>query len=87
MAESALLADLTAMPQEGLNLWYRLPDGTDLAALTRACEDEDVFIAPRRDWFPGEPTGQFLGLNCSGPNAGAFPDGAGVIGQKLKAHL
>ena len=84
MAEFAPLADLTAIPQGGLNLWYRLPDGTDLAALTRTCEDENVFIAPGSDWFPAEPTGPFIRLNYSGPNAGAFADGARVIGRALE---
>jgi DNA-binding transcriptional MocR family regulator len=84
MAEYAPLALLTATPQGGLNLWYRLPDGTDLAALTRACEDENVFIAGGNDWFPAEPTGPFIRLNYSGPHAGAFAEGARVIGRALE---
>ena len=84
MAEHAPLAHLTAIPQGGLNLWYRLPDGTDLSALTRACEDENVFIAPGTDWFPAEATGPFIRLNYSGPNSGAYTDGARVIGRALK---
>jgi len=84
MAEHAPLAHLTATPQGGLNLWYRLPDGTDLSDITRACEDRNVFIAPGNDWFPAEPTGPFIRLNYSGPNAGAFADGARVIGDVLK---
>jgi DNA-binding transcriptional MocR family regulator len=83
MAEHAPLAHLTAIPQGGLNLWYRLPDGTDLPALARACEDENVYIAAGTDWFPAEPTGPFIRLNYSGANPGAFPEGAGVIGRTL----
>ena len=71
------------MPQGGLNLWVRLPDATDLTRLVRDCETAGVILAPGNEWFPAEPAGPYLRLNYSGPNPGAFPDGARMIGHTL----
>ncbi|GAA0544184.1 PLP-dependent aminotransferase family protein [Saccharopolyspora spinosporotrichia] len=76
-------AHLEAVPQGGLNLWVRLPDTTDVAKLVQNCEADGVVIAPGDEWFPAEPTGHYLRLNYSGPNPGAFPDGARTIGRAL----
>ncbi|WP_344258876.1 PLP-dependent aminotransferase family protein [Streptomyces sodiiphilus] len=77
-------AHLAAVPRGGLHLWLRLPDTTDLARLVRDCEDRGVLVAPGDEWFPAEPTGPHLRLNYSGPNPGAFPEGARIIGQALR---
>ncbi|WP_457963241.1 PLP-dependent aminotransferase family protein [Arthrobacter sp. D1-29] len=74
-------AHLEHVPKGGLNLWLRLPDGTDLERLTLDCERAGVMIAAGTDWFPAEPAGAFIRLNYSGPNPGAFPEGARIIGQ------
>ncbi|UTX53932.1 aminotransferase-like domain-containing protein [Leucobacter aridicollis] len=84
MAEFAAQAHLDWIPQGGLNLWFRLPDGVDLPEVLRACEDERVLIAAGDEWFPAEPAGTFVRLNYSGPNPGAFPEGARVIGSVLE---
>ncbi|MER7108559.1 aminotransferase-like domain-containing protein [Streptomyces sp. NPDC000229] len=86
LREHVPAARLEALPQGGLNLWVRLPDATDLPRLVRDCESAGVLIAPGGEWFPAEPTGAYLRLNYSGPNPGAFPDGARVIGQALAAQ-
>ncbi len=83
LRDHAPTAHLEAVPQGGLNLWVRLPDTTDLPRLVRDCETVGVIIAPGNEWFPAEPTGPYLRLNYSGPNPGAFPDGARMIGQAL----
>ncbi|MFT3877804.1 MAG: PLP-dependent aminotransferase family protein [Propioniciclava sp.] len=83
IAEHAPAAHLDAVPRGGLNLWLRLPDHTDLPRLTRDCEAEGVIIAAGDDWFPAEPTGRYLRLNYSGPNPGAFPEAARIIGSAL----
>ncbi|WP_344365932.1 PLP-dependent aminotransferase family protein [Streptomyces gobitricini] len=79
-------AALEAVPRGGLNLWVRLPDTTDLARLVRDCETAGLIIADGNAWFPAEPTGAFLRLNYSGPNPGAFPEGARALGQALAAQ-
>ncbi len=83
LAEHAPTAHVTAVPEGGLNLWVRLPDATDLARLVRDCAADGVIVAAGDEWFPAEPTGPHLRLNYSGPNPGAFPDGARAIGQAL----
>ena len=79
----APLAQLTTIPSGGLNLWIRLPDATNLSELIRECETNNVFIAPGNEWFPAEPTGPHVRLNYSGPNPGAYPEAAQVIGSAL----
>ncbi|MGV9928313.1 PLP-dependent aminotransferase family protein [Nocardia rhamnosiphila] len=71
------------VPRGGLNLWVRLPEHTELTRLMRDCEAGGVVVAPGDEWFPAEPTGAYLRINYSGPNPGAFPDGARVIGRAL----
>ncbi|MET4059397.1 DNA-binding transcriptional MocR family regulator [Arthrobacter sp. UYP6] len=76
-------AHLAALPRGGLNLWVRLPDATDLDRLVLDCERDGVVVAAGDEWFPAEPTAPHLRLNYSGPNPGAFPEGARIIGAAL----
>ncbi|QTX04216.1 PLP-dependent aminotransferase family protein [Agromyces archimandritae] len=84
LRDHAPAAHLESIPDGGLNLWLRLPDGTDPHRLARECEAQGVVIATGDDWFPAEPTGPYLRLNYSGPNPGAFPEAARVIGRALE---
>jgi DNA-binding transcriptional MocR family regulator len=83
LLEHVPTAHLEGLPQGGLNLWVRLPDSTDLSRLVRDCETAGVLVAPGHEWFPAEPPASYLRLNYSGPNPGAFPDGARRIGEAL----
>jgi DNA-binding transcriptional MocR family regulator len=83
LREHAPAARVDTVPQGGLNLWVRLPDATDVARLVRDCDAAHVVVAAGDEWFPAEPTGPFLRLNYSGPNPGAFPEGARVLGEML----
>lgn len=76
-------AELPVLPRGGLNLWLRLPDGTDLPRLVRDCESGGVVVGTGNEWFPAEPTGPHLRLNYSGQDPGAFPEGARIIGSAL----
>lgn len=86
LREHVPAAYVEAVPQGGLNLWVRFPDGTDVVRLARHCETAGVIVAPGDEWFPAEPTGPYLRLNYSGPNPGAFPDAARIIGQALERN-
>jgi DNA-binding transcriptional MocR family regulator len=86
LREHAPQAHIEHLPRGGLNLWARLPDGTDLGRLTRDCEAAGVTIAAGTEWFPAEPAGPFIRLNYSGPNPGAFPEGARILGQQLERN-
>lgn len=86
LREHAPQAHIEHLPKGGLNLWARLPDGTDLERLTRDCETAGVTIAAGTEWFPAEPAGPFIRLNYSGPNPGAFPEGARILGQQIERN-
>ena len=84
MTEHAPTAYLTGVPSGGLNLWYRLPDASDLSAFVRECEERGVLVAPGTEWFPAESAGHFIRLNYSGVNPGAFPEAARIMGGVLR---
>ena len=83
--EHAPQARLDLVPAGGLNLWARLPDGTDVERLAHDCEQSGLTVSPGAEWFPQEPTGPFIRLNYAGPNPSAFPAGARLLGRAL-AH-
>ena len=79
-------ARVEVVPSGGLNLWVRLPDGTDLERLGRGCEDRGVVVAPGDEWFPAEPTGPYVRLNFAGPDPGAFDGALRTVGEVLAAQ-
>ncbi len=83
LREHAPGAQPEAVPRGGLNLWVRLPDATDLGRVVRECKSAGVIIGAGDEWFPAEPTGQFVRLVYAGPDPGSFPEGARVIGKAL----
>src|SRR6478609_284490 len=74
LREHVPTAILDAVPAGGLNLWLRMPDGTDVRRLAADCEAAGVVIAPGDEWFPAEPTGAYVRLNYAGPDPGSFPE-------------
>ena len=84
LREHAPTTRIERAPVGGLNLWIRLPDGTDVDRLTQVCETRGVIVAPGAEWFPAEPSGPYIRLNFSGPNPERFPDAARVIGSALE---
>ncbi|MBT8158922.1 MULTISPECIES: PLP-dependent aminotransferase family protein [Arthrobacter] len=76
-------ADVENIPVGGLNLWVRLPEGTDAARLARDCETRGLIIAPGTEWFPAEPSGPYIRLNYSGENPERFPEAARILGEAL----
>lgn len=85
LREHAPQAHLDNVPTGGLNLWVRLPDGTDVDDLTQRCQRAGLLVAPGTEWFPAEPAGPYLRLNYSGPNPTAFPEAARILGAALDA--
>lgn len=83
LREHAPQAHLNLVPKGGLNLWARLPDGTDVEQLSADCERDGLLIAAGTEWFPAEPAGPFIRLNYAGPNPGAFPEGTRILGRAL----
>jgi DNA-binding transcriptional MocR family regulator len=83
LREHAPTAVLDGVPAGGLNLWLRLPDGTDVRRLAHDSERAGVVIAPGDEWFPAEPAGAYVRLNYAGPDPGSFPQAARIIGELL----
>ncbi|WP_435768589.1 PLP-dependent aminotransferase family protein [Nocardioides sp. SYSU DS0651] len=71
------------VPAGGLNLWLRLPDGTDVDLLVREAEQERLLVAAGREWFPAEPAASYVRLSYAGPNPAAFPAAAAALGRAL----
>lgn len=76
-------AVLTRVPAGGLNLWVRLPDGTDLHRLVVECERAGVLVASGDGLFPAEPAGQFVRLNFAGPDPARFDPAVRTIAEVL----
>lgn len=87
LQEHAPEAHFDRMPSGGLNLWARLPEGTDPVRLMQDCEYRGLLIAPGADWFPAEPSGQYVRLNYAGPDPDRFSDGARIVGEALRAQM
>ncbi|WP_028472479.1 PLP-dependent aminotransferase family protein [Nocardioides alkalitolerans] len=85
LREHAPEAHVELVPTGGLNLWVRLPDGTDVDRLVRRCEADGVLLASGREWFPAEPTGPYVRLNFAGPRPEAFAEAAVVLGRALRS--
>ena len=53
------------MPQAGMLLWCRLPDGIDAAELARAALAENVVLAPGNAFSVSQSAGSFMRFNVS----------------------
>lgn len=71
------------VPAGGLNLWVRLPDGTDVATLVRAAAARDVLIAHGREWFPAETPGPYVRLNYAGPSPERYDEAMRLVAEAL----
>ncbi|WP_367126082.1 PLP-dependent aminotransferase family protein [Streptomyces phytohabitans] len=69
-------------PRGGYQLWLRLPDGTDEAALVAAALRAGVAVAPGRPYFAAEATAPYVRLSYA-PAAGAAEIAEGV--RRLRA--
>jgi DNA-binding transcriptional MocR family regulator len=72
------------VPVGGVNLWARLPDGTDVDQVVRACEARGLLVAPGTEWFPAEPSGPFIRLNFSAEDPSRFAEAGEVLGNALR---
>jgi len=86
IADQAPSLALDLVPPGGLHLWTRLPDGTDVDRLARACAAEGVWVAAGDEWFPAEPAAAYLRLAFIGPEPGRYPEAARVIERAVRAQ-
>jgi DNA-binding transcriptional MocR family regulator len=85
LAEHAPTATVDVVPAGGLNLWARLPEGTDVDAVVRECESRGLVISPGAEWFPAEPSGEYVRLNYSNADPSRFTEAAEILGGVLAA--
>ncbi len=83
LAAHAPSAHIESVPVGGLNLWVRLPEGTDVARVVRECEVRGLIIAPGSEWFPAEPSGSYVRLNYANADTARFAEAAGILGAVL----
>ncbi|MDI9914628.1 PLP-dependent aminotransferase family protein [Rhodococcus sp. IEGM 1379] len=76
---------LTHKPAGGLNLWLRMPDGSDSEAFAARCLAHGLSISPGAEWFPAEPTAAYIRLNFGGSHPDRFEEAARILAQQLKA--
>ena len=76
-------AQIESVPAGGLNLWVRLPEGTDVARVVRDCEVRGVIISPGSEWFPAEPSGSYVRLNYANADSSRFAEAASIFGSVL----
>jgi DNA-binding transcriptional MocR family regulator len=72
------------VPVGGLNLWVRLPDGTDVPQLVRTCDARGLLVAPGVEWFPAEPSGAYVRLNFAAETPSRFGHACEVLGQVVR---
>lgn len=65
-------ATIERVPPGGLNLWLRLPDGTDLEHLVQGCDRAGLAVAPGTAWFPAE-------ASAAGDRDGVTPVRSGQV--------
>lgn len=53
------------MPQAGLYLWCRLPQGKDAAALAKVCLDDGVVLAPGNAFSQSQTAGDYVRFNVA----------------------
>jgi DNA-binding transcriptional MocR family regulator len=83
LVDAHLPGTLTAVPAGGLNLWLRLPDGSDAERFAAEAASRGVLVSPGAEWFPAEPTGPFVRLNYSGPDPSRFGDAVRILAACL----
>lgn len=81
--EHAPTVTVDTVPVGGLNLWVRLPDGSDVDRVVAGCELRGLIIAPGAEWFPAEPSGPHVRLNYAGESPDRFADAARILGAVL----
>nr|WP_307814358.1 PLP-dependent aminotransferase family protein [Glycomyces sp. YM15] len=84
LREHAPGATLERVPAGGLNLWLRMPEGTDVERLVRECESRGLLIAPGTEWFPAEAAGPYVRVNFAGPAPDRFPEAARILQTALE---
>ncbi|MDT9593147.1 PLP-dependent aminotransferase family protein [Nocardioides zeae] len=86
LREHAPQVSVEHVPAGGLNLWARLPRGTDVARLVDDCERLGLVVAPGSAWYPAEDAAPHVRLSFAGSDPSAYPRAARLLAQALGDH-
>lgn len=81
--EHAPSVSVDRVPSGGLALWARLPHDVELAAVVDRCRRNGLIVGVGDEWFPAEPTGNYLRLAYAGPEPSRFEEAAKILGSAL----
>ena len=65
---------LADVPDGGLHLWLRLPDGVSDSRVVAAAARDGILVSPGADWFPAEPPGPHLRLSFAAARPAGIDD-------------
>lgn len=87
---AAVRADLPQVriervPQGGLHLWLRLPDGVDDADVALLCARRGLLVSPGTPYYAGEPPAPYLRLTYGGADVADLQRGVALLAEVL-AH-
>lgn len=85
LAAHAPHVTVETVPSGGLNVWARLPDGTEADTVVRDCELRGLVISPGREWFPAEPSGPYVRLNYANADPSRFVEAARILASVLSS--
>ncbi|NYI59990.1 aminotransferase-like domain-containing protein [Cellulomonas soli] len=74
---------LALVPDQGLHLWVRLPDGTDDVALAAAAAGAGVDVSAGSPWWVTEPVGPYLRISYSAATPAEAAHGVEVLAGLL----
>jgi DNA-binding transcriptional MocR family regulator len=76
------LPDFT-IPPGGLSLWVRLPDAADAITVGAHCLRAGLALSTGPEWFPAEPTAQYVRLSYANADPSRFPEAAQILSTQL----
>ncbi len=76
---------LPLVPDGGLHLWVRLPDGVSDAEVAARATRANVVVGAGRSWFAAEPPGSFLRLTFAAAPPEALRRGVEILAEVVDA--
>ncbi len=73
------------VPDGGLHLWARLPDGADDVAVARRCATRGLLVSPGRGYHAGEPPAPYLRLTYCGTGVAQLRRAVTVLAEVLRS--
>ncbi|MCM1011084.1 PLP-dependent aminotransferase family protein [Brevibacterium sp. XM4083] len=71
------------VPQGGLNVWGRLPEGTDVGSFVAEAAARGVLVTGGTELFPAEASAPYVRLNFAGPNPEGYREAMHRLGEIL----